>query len=46
MNGGFSITERQAEIFVDKLYEIIGRKNGVKITRIKGEKKDEKGKKN
>ena len=40
----FNITEKHAEMFVDKLYEILGRKNGVIITRTKGEKKEEKDK--
>lgn len=32
---GFSITPEQANTLIDKLYEIIERKNGIKIIRVK-----------
>lgn len=32
---GFSLTPTQTNTLIDKLYEIIGRKNGVKIVRVK-----------
>lgn len=38
------MTEAHAEIFIKKLYEIIGRKKGVEIILIKEKKASEKGK--
>ena len=38
----FEFTEVHANIFIDKLYEIIGRKWGVKITRVRDTQQEKK----